>query len=269
MKGCNQYLSSSCHKRVKIGSDARYALDELSTVERYQSPVGVFQAVGQEPKLVVVVDGGNNVVVGLNGIDQGSENDDRSSMVAELISCSVRGVVRVPLTKGGDLVPASNLQLCRVLLVLDTQCNGATIPDIASDVLTGLNAASGEDVIFWFANRANTHRYKILKDEVFNLKSAYRPYISTPGWGYVIDEGSTTPGTSFANTVGSYTGGDQKVFDWHVDFENLIVNFSGALNNIGSMVDNALHLIAFDMDSDGPRVQIQCMSKCVYRTESK
>lgn len=272
MKGSTQYATSSVHKRIKIASKlsvSRFLDEELASVERFQSPVGVDLALGQVPKLVVLVDSGNNVVVGLNGIAQGCGNDVRSSERAELLSVSVRGVIRTHNFKESDQNTAHNTQLVRVMLVLDTQCNGSTIPSVATDVVVGLNAASGEDAIFWFANRANTSRYKILKDEVFTLKTVFDHYVVTPGYGYTVTDGSTNSFSALDNTMGEYVMGDHKTFDWNVDFESLFVNFSGTDNGIGDIVNYALHLIAYDQDLDAPRVFIQCASKCVYRTERK
>lgn len=102
----------------------------------------------------------NPAVANLVGIKQGTTKNTRIGNKLHLYQIRIKGQVELASQANGDVI--------RVILVQDTQANGAT-PAI-SDVLEG-NGAGGAATIDSFQNMDNIDRFRILKDKYVNLNA--------------------------------------------------------------------------------------------------
>lgn len=157
---------------------------------------------------------GTGTVTLLNGVAVGTDYTDRVGRLAKMESVQLRGIVRTVDNN-------TNESLGRILLVWDSQPNGAAIATIA-DILSAATACS-------FNNLTNRDRFKILRDH-----HIYLPKISD------------TATQSFA--TGS-AGNGCLVNDYVRLGEGYVTQFGGTTAAIGSIQHGALLLVTIGSEA--------------------
>jgi len=160
----------------------------------------------------------------LASMAQGDGPSDRDGKKAVIKSVQVKGMVSV----GNSVLAAvpSTVQRVYVALVLDTGTNGALLSseDVFQNFAAQLPTNSSP-----FRNLLWNNRFRILKSQVFDVT----PYDTT----FVA-----------ANTYAH--GATSKQFDWYVPLD-LPVNFKDTTALTANVVDNSLHIIAFQTGANG------------------
>lgn len=146
--------------------------------------------------------------------DGPTENDGRTYKIT---SVHLKGEATVGAATASAVPPGATH--VRIVLVLDTQTNGATLD--AADVM--LNAAPAP--LHGFRNLEYTRRFVVLKDKTLKLN----PQVTGNGVA-----------NQFAN------GTEQAHFRMNKKFKNPIVvrRTSGTTANVANIADNSLHVIA-------------------------
>lgn len=151
----------------------------------------------------------------LNGIDQGDGESQRDGRKYVIKDCLVRGVVELsPVTDQAD---AETARVVRLLLIHDTQTNGAQFN--GEDVLVDNNAIS----VWSPRNLQYSSRFKVLRDEMVTLD-----------WTNSHTDGTNT------GTI----GGQAKPFSWYFKNLNIPVTCSGTGATVSAITDNSLHIMA-------------------------
>lgn len=153
----------------------------------------------------------------LNGCTQGSDYDERVGRKIVNRSVYIRGYVTPTLTANVTSPP----QLCRMILFIDNQPNGAA--PAVTDVLNTANSTSQ-------LNLNNRDRFKILRDETFPL-------------GFVL-----------GNAGGDITAGDMTVADCNV-YKKLAVETifnAGNAGTIGDINSGAIYMMWIGSQVAGP-----------------
>lgn len=155
--------------------------------------------------------------------DTGSQRDGRKFVIK---SVWVSGVIETNAVE--DQGNGSEFTGFYFALVLDTQCNGATIN--SEDVF--INPSTSASAMFPtpLRNLQNSKRFRILDSK----------YIRAGG-AYAVPDGANTGSLSAQNTP-------VLNLNWK---GNLTVDTSGTTANVASATDNAIHLIAYAA-STGP-----------------
>lgn len=140
--------------------------------------------------------------------DGESNRDGRKNIITDI---GIKGHVKLP---GVAAVQLPNI--CRVVMVLDTQSNGSQLN--AEDVY--LNASNIEHA---FRNLQFTKRFKVLKDQTFILNA-----MAGSGDGTNND-----------------TGGVIQAFNWYITGLKIPVQYTSTTAIIGNVVDNSIHILAW------------------------
>jgi len=143
-------------------------------------------------------------VLALNAIAQGDGESERDGRVCRLRSVHVKGL----LTKDSSSTAPSTF--VRLLLVLDTQTNGAQLN--AEDVIVSASST------ITFRNLQYAKRFRVLRDQLYTLNSQ--------------------------SGVATAFGGANKTFEWNVPLNNLVCTHSGTTASVANIQDNSLHVIA-------------------------
>lgn len=146
---------------------------------------------------------------------QGDGPSNRDGKRYTIHKLYIRGVIGFPQVLA-DTSPQQQ-QICRLMLVLDRQSNGANLTpaNVVANTTVPVNATQ---------NLENTSRYRVLRDKTYYV----RPQI-------VIQNG-TTP--TFANQQAVQT------FKMTVKFpKGLVVNMNNTTADIANVVDNSIHLM--------------------------
>lgn len=152
----------------------------------------------------------DGTALALNSIATGDTESARDGRKVTCRSVHVRGYLGTGRQEA-QVAPIDDVCV-RVLLVLDTQCNGAQ--GTATNVIPNF---------YGWRNLQFTTRYKVLKDKVFRLPA--------------------TAGSSSAAANDFNAPAVEVPFSFSKKL-NFATKFSGTTAVVGSIVDNALHLIA-------------------------
>lgn len=154
----------------------------------------------------------------LNALTQGTDEDQRIGRKATFKSVMIKGEIRL-LNRDGVATLEGGRNTVRIILVLDTQTNGAGM--LGSAVMNG--APGNVQPENAYRNLENSKRFKILADKTITLR-----YQGIGGDGTTID-----------------IQGETKTFSIFKSL-NLDTNYSASQDppDIADIVDNSLHLIA-------------------------
>ena len=173
----------------------------------------------------------------LTAMGQGDEESERDGRKIVIDSIHLRGFVRLAGTELNSDIPES--VLCRVVLVLDQQTNGATIAP-----LTVMDVGQTDDLLA-FRRLDNTQRYNILWDQMFEMTS---PSISH----FAVD--------SFSNAE------VRKHFTKTVVFNPpMEVNMSGTTTDIANVKDNNIHVIGISSGQTNATVTLDYQCRVRFR----
>lgn len=157
----------------------------------------------------------------LNGISQGDGEQNRDGRAYTILSIHIRGYVLF-----GAQIAATTADHVRLLLILDTQTNGAQFN--AEDVLD--NASGDNDLqTVAFRNLEYTQRFRVLQD--FTIR---KPVQAQSAGGN--------------NTINSTAA--TKPFVCNYKFKKgLKVLSTGTAGTVANIVDNSLHMIAISVNN--------------------
>lgn len=150
---------------------------------------------------------------------EGSDIDNRIGRKVSVYAIRIKGFIDLP--KGVNLTSANTAEKVRLVLVQDTQTNGAQLA--GEDVLAAPGTSDGGLALSTFINLANLGRFKILKDKSFSL--------SNPNMSW---DGTNMEANSLA-----------RPFKMSVKFNKpVVVNFNNTNGGtVADIVDNSFHLI--------------------------
>lgn len=152
----------------------------------------------------------------ISAVAQGDSENERDGRVYHINSIHLKGIVGYPHL--GDESTVSDDDVMRVVVVIDSQTNGAEVT--ATEVMDD----SGTDFLS-FRNLQFTSRFKVLYDETFRLN----PLVVADGAG--------------ANNFNSQ--GTKLPFTFNKKFKIPIrVTCKGTTAVVGSIVDNSIHVLA-------------------------
>lgn len=120
---------------------------------------------------IIITDSGVIIQPSLNLITGGTSENNRIGRKCTISSIHMKGTLTLPPT----LLPAETTDVCRIVLYLDKQCNGAaaTFDDIFDSNITV------QDEVFKYRNLANSGRFQILYDKTYSLESLSAAYNGT------------------------------------------------------------------------------------------
>lgn len=200
-----------------LGSPSAYGESKYYEVDYVPTPIPAIGSTWSVANAVTVPNLGNRV---LAAPTRGTESFDREGRKIKLMSirlnCLINQVPQVTQTA------ADNSTYFRILLVLDTQCNGTQA--LGADVLQSSASSTGNvSQLYSFQNISTFGRFRILKEKRYSITNV-------PIAGV---------GTSLIQ------GGSLKQFKInHVFSKPLIINFnSGNTGAVGDLVDNNLFLM--------------------------
>ena len=160
----------------------------------------------------------------LNAVAQGDGEQNRDGKQIKMTKISIKGHIRI--NAQADQTSTDMASSFFVALVLDTQTNGAQLN--SEDVFTNISG-DASNATLCFRNLQYSKRFVILRSEVIR---AEQPTIVWDGTN--IEQ-----------------GGYQIPFEWHVDL-NHVCNYKGTTSVVTNIVDNSLHMIAYDDTSSNP-----------------
>lgn len=153
----------------------------------------------------------------LNAIAQGDGNSNRDGRRVIMHSVHIRG--RIHFANVNVTSPGS--PMCRLMLVLDTQTNGAQLS--ADNVLA--NPATTLETLA-FRNLQYSQRFRVLWDRMYKLEPK---------------------GLAFINAANQYTTLASAKFTINKKLA-LVTNYSGTAATINNITDNSLHIICYADD---------------------
>lgn len=159
----------------------------------------------------------------LNAMAIGDEATERIGKQISMTHLQIAGTVERAENSNTaiNLPPASGE--CTVVLLLDTQANGATFN--SEDVYKNL-VGNAEGNACLLRNLEYSKRFKVIKKRVFSLD-----YKSITAY-----DDSGTPKLDFA--------GVSVPFEWNIDLKGLKTDYKGSTAGIGNVLNNALHVMA-------------------------
>lgn len=172
----------------------------------------------------------------LNGLVQNSTESGRIGRRVQIHSIHIRGFFNT-LANLSNAVPQGS-HLVRVLLVLDTQTNGAQGPaNLIMDT-------TGAQDLFAFRNLEYTTRFKVLWDRQMMI---------------------TSPQGAEGASASHYCALGLKGFKINKTFKTPIgVTYSDAGGTVAAVTDNSLHIIALVNSSVNPVTSISFVSRIRY-----
>ena len=156
----------------------------------------------------------------LNAIAQGDGNTQRDGRRVVMHSVHVKG--RIHFANVNVSTPSS--PMCRLMLVLDTQTNGAQLS--ADNVLQ--NTTTTLETLAW-RNLQYSQRFRVLWDRMYKLEPR---------------------GLAFINAANQYTTLASAKFMINKKLA-LVTNYSGTAATIATITDNSLHIICYADDDLG------------------
>lgn len=154
----------------------------------------------------------------LNAIAQGDGESQRDGRKVTVRSVHVKGYISLPAQSGS----AMRSRIVRVLLLLDTQTNGAQFN--SEDVLVDPTSTALDP--FTFRNLQYTNRFRVLKDISITLNP---------------------------DVISTTANGDRVAqVNMHHYFKNgLSVCFNGTTANVSTIADHSLHIMAISSGTSG------------------
>lgn len=159
----------------------------------------------------------------LNGCAQGDGEQQRDGKQIRMDSIQVRGVVN--LNGEDSMTSAKTLPNTVICLVLDTQTNGAQLN--SEDVFTNpSNSTTGTTCAM--RNLQYSKRFRVLAKKTIVFTGAGEAYDGTN----VNLNGMRYP------------------FNFYVKLNNMPVDFTGTAAGVANIMNNSLHIVAFETTSD-------------------
>ncbi len=175
----------------------------------------------------------DGTALAVSAVAQGDGESNRDGRKMEILSVHIKGLLRL-IQQEAVGNPTANAVI-RLILVLDKQTNGAQLN--AEDVVT----VTTVDVNAW-RNLQNSQRFRILKDERFNLQTLVMTTFQVNDFSTCQQE---TP------------------FEFHVVFKKpIVVNHTGTTAVVASIADNSIHLIGVSSNATS---QITYVSRVRFR----
>lgn len=172
----------------------------------------------------------------MNNIPEGTGQSERLGRKCTVTAAFVRGT----LTLVGATAASRNSAKCRLVLLLDKQCNGAAISGTFGN---NTGAAFELDDINSFRNLENSSRFKVLYDKVHTLTA----------------DGATASGAAF-------TFGDvKKNFMINLPRLNIPLEFSGATGGITEIRSNNLVMVAISDATANTDLTCEYISRIRYK----
>ncbi len=162
-----------------------------------------------------------SATVMLNTVVQGDGESQRDGRKITMKSIYIEGQVKTAGQAGQSAT--DNQALVFIALVLDTQCNGATINSEDVYVNPGANGVTAAGPL---RNLQFTKRFKVLATRRFIIQNP----------NMVNDTGSTG---------GVIQNGLSKRFKIFKNLGNLQVTYSATTETVANITDNCLHMVAF------------------------
>lgn len=216
-----------------LGTPTAYGESKYYEVDYQPTPIPLIGSTWSVTNAVVLPNLGFRVIAAPT---RGTESFDREGRKIKLCSVRINGLInQVPQVSqtAGD-----NSTHFRLILVLDTQCNGTQA--LGADVIASSNASTNNtSQIYSFQNISTFGRFKILKDKRYSITSV-------PIAGI---------GTSLIQ------GGSLKQFKInHVFSKPLVINFNaGNTGGVGDVVDNNVFLMCGATNVEAaPSLQFRC-----------
>lgn len=163
----------------------------------------------------------------LNAIAQGDSENNRDGRKCTLVGLYIKGYIeRDPVDQAGTISELTSAATCRLVVVQDTQSNGAQLN--AEDVFEDPTDTALEPLVF--RNLQYTKRFRILHDECIDLD-------------ITAIAANSAAGTPFIG------GADRKHFSVSKQI-TLNVLHSGTTADISNITDNSLHVLCFSGAND-------------------
>ncbi len=159
-----------------------------------------------------------SATISLNTVVQGDGESNRDGRQIVMKKLSVMGNIFVPAQTNQTV--SDEAGLVYVSIVLDTQTNGALLN--SEDVFKNVGAAA-VTAAQPFHNLAFTNRFRVLKSVKIEMDQQNQVHDATN----IEIEGYTKP------------------FEMHVNFKDLVVNYSNTSETILNITDNGLNIIAW------------------------